>query len=187
MEIEFLSNPQTLLSVVSIGLLVVAILISLATLWLTWRSHLSQKRGDIRDGLEEIDDIEIDEHMKIKPIFHSFDYSCRNPKTKVLLKLYEPGTEGVQASFPKKPSRSLFKDEKQVGWTESQLKNVNGFEEEVESLQSEKYGVLLTLNTENPVIIRKWTNRASVYLLLSIQKLSPFGKLPPHKRKDIPK
>lgn len=175
MAIEFLGVAQVLLSFVSIGLLFV-------TIYLSWQSRIAQKQMGIRQSLEELDDIEIDEHLKIKPLLHSFDYSFRNSKTKVLFKLYEPGTKGRQASKPKKPDYSLYKQEKQIEWIENQLKGFDGYDDEIESLQSDKYGILLTLNTENPVTIRNWTDRTSSYFLPSIGKHSPMGELPPHRK-----
>lgn len=168
MAIDLLGVAQVLLSFASIGLLFVAI-------HLSWQSRIAQKQMRKRQSLEELDDIEMNENLKFKPLLHSFDHSLRDPQTKVLFKFYEPGTKGRMASRPKHPGYTVDNQDTQIEWMENQLKNEDLFEKEVESIEAEKYGILLSLNTENPVTIRNWSDRASAYLIGSIGKHRPMG------------
>ncbi|WP_147439944.1 hypothetical protein [Haloarcula sp. Atlit-7R] len=147
------------------GLIVGQILLSLMSLFLlvftsllSYFSYSAQARTGIRESLEQLDDVEINNSYKIKPILHRFNFGPRKPKSTILVKLYKTQYNEATASIPGVGSDHL--NEKDIEEIASKLKTEGEFRELLKNSYVNDDGVFFELSTRNAVEIRRFANNA---------------------------
>ena len=147
------------------GLIVGQILLSLMSLFLlvftsllSYFSYSAQARTGIRESLEQLDDVEINNSYKIKPILHRFNFGPRNPKSVILIKLYKTQYNEATASIPGEASDHLNQDD--IEQIASELEQEDEFRALLKNSYVDDDGVFFELTTRNAVAIRRFANNA---------------------------
>lgn len=146
-----LITAQIALSLLSLGLLVFTSILS-------YFSYSAQARTGIRESLEQLDDVEINSTYKLKPILHRFDFSLKDPKSIILVKLYQTQHNEATASIPKKASEQF--DEDHIEDVVEELEKDEEFSSVLDDSYVNEDGVFFVLTTRNAVKTRRFANRA---------------------------
>jgi hypothetical protein len=147
------------------GLIVGQIVLSLMSLFLlvftsllSYFSYSAQARTGIRESLEQLDDVEINNSYKIKPILHRFNFGPIYPKSVILLKLYKTQYNEATASVPEEALDQL--NEEDIEEIASEIKEKEEFRELLKNSYVNDDGVFFELTTRNAVAIRRFANNA---------------------------
>lgn len=160
-------SPSTSLSVLNV-------LLVLLTILFTARSYASQVRTNVRESLEQLDDIEYEDRdrRKLKPILNEFDFGWIHhaslgvvgprPRSEILLKEYRAGTHGQWASRTAEVSEEAELRTRKTATLSKKLKRVEGGERtaltklpetRIEGRTGE--GLVVTVYSRNPVEVRR--------------------------------
>jgi hypothetical protein len=146
-----LITGQIVLSLISLVLLVF-------TSVLSYFSYSAQARTGIRESLEQLEDVEIDNRYKIKPILHRFSFGPCNPESVILLKIYQAQYNEATASIPEEASDQLTEEDIEEIVTE--LNKENEFRDLLKNSYVDEDGVSFELTTRNAVAVRRFANKA---------------------------
>lgn len=141
---------------IAFSLLSLALLIFTSVL--SYFSYSAQARTGIRESLEQIDDVEINNRYKLKPILHRFDFGPLNPNSTLLIKVYQTQYNESVASIPENATDQL--DEEEIETIVENVLEDSEFRELLGDSYLRKDGVYFELDTRNAVAIRRFANKA---------------------------
>lgn len=140
---------QIALSLLSLGLLVFTSILS-------YYSYSAQARTSVRESLEQLDDIELDRY-KLKPILHRFEFGPLNPKSVLLMKVYDTKHDRPDASVPETATDHL--DEDDIEEIADRL-NESELGDDLEDSYIDEDGIYFEIATRNAVAVRRFANIA---------------------------
>lgn len=129
-------------------------LLLMFTALLSYRSYVAQTRTGIRESLEQLDDVQLNGSVKIKPILHRFNFGILDPRTELYIKFYNFGQQPASAS-------SLIDD---VGMfhpsrSDDMVEYLNSYCPQVESTELRDDGLIIHVSSRNAVEIRRCTDQ----------------------------
>jgi len=136
----------------------VSLLLLIFTAILSYYSYSSQARTGVREALEQLDDVEINNKYKIKPILHRFHFGPLSPQSSLLLKIYQTQYNEAAASIPVSATEQV--DEDFLDAINTQLTEDENLDELLQTASINHDGVHFELTTRNAVSIRRFANRA---------------------------
>jgi hypothetical protein len=143
-----------------IAVSVVSLFLLIFTSVLSYYSYSAQARTGIRESLEQLDDVEISNTYKVKPILHEFDFAFRDPRSVVLIKLYSTQYNEAAASVPQDTTTQIEEDN--LPEILEDIRADSDFDDLLTDVWVNDDGVHLELRTRNAVEIRRLANAVMV-------------------------
>jgi hypothetical protein len=121
----------------------------LFTTYLSIQTQLFQVRTAIRESLEQIDDFQLEEDLKLKAILYRFSYRGRWSQSRIFIKWRTPGADASMSS----------NHEQVLYWLDQQGESdfIERLETEnsVSDVKKTDHGMLFTIQSKDPVKVRQ--------------------------------
>ncbi|WP_324666067.1 hypothetical protein [Haloarcula sediminis] len=152
-------TPSSATSQLSINFIVsvISLILLIFTSVLSYYSYSAQARTGVREALEQLDDVEINNKYKIKPILHRFRFRPLSPESSLLLKIYKTQHNEAAASVPVSATEQVDNDFLNAIIT--QLTEDEDLDELLQTASIDRDGVHFELSTRNAVSVRRFANR----------------------------
>lgn len=140
-----LANPLTVLN---LGLL-------LLTLTLSYFSYTAQRRNSTRESIEQLDDLYINNSLKVKPLLHEFKFGPLRPSSSIHFQFLNPQND--RAAVATRPATSI------PLLHISRLREIEKYLHrtlDVSGVQANENSIEIQISSRNPVLVRATVEEA---------------------------